>query len=544
MQIMNAAHLPDDPVALKELIVAFAANVAEQKIQIADQGILIEELTEQVRLLKALRFAKSSEMQEKPAQDEMQYSLFDEAEAFVDEAPEAEESAVVQVPAHSRKKKGRKAISLDLPREEVIIDVPEESKVCPCGCSKERIGEVVSEKLYIIPQRVCVKRFIRPKYACRHCEGTEDDGPTVCVAPMPPQFIERGIVTPGLLAYILANKFCDGLPFYRQSRMFDRFGVDISRSTMSSWALQAAERCEPLLELMREHMRAGSIINLDETPVQVLKEPGRKNTSKSFMWVARGGGKKPVILFRYEASRSGNVAKEIVGNFQGYLQTDGYAGYNSLGETEGITHVGCLVHVRRKFDQAMKAGSKNSKKGTAATVMNLIANIYKHEKQARVAELDPGAVLAMRNEKIRPIFEKIHALLMSSVNKVPPKGLLGRAITYALGQWRQVEAYMDNPQLTPDNNIVENAIRPFAIGRKNWLFSGSPRGARASATMYSLVETASANGWNPIDYLCQTFEGLATAKSPEDVKALLPWNMSKSESAEAGIAGAGAKRKV
>lgn len=503
---MNAAHLPNDSAALKELIAALAADVAERDSQLADKDALIEELTEQVRLLKALRFAKSSEMQEKPAQNEVQYSLFDEAEAVVEEASEAEEPEVVQVPAHSRKKKGRKAISPDLPREEVVIDVPEERKACPCGCTKERIGEVVSEKLYIIPQRVVVKRFIRPKYACRRCEGTEDDGPTVCVAPMPPQFIERGIVTPGLLAYILANKFCDGLPFYRQSRMFDRFGVDISRSTMSSWALQAAERCKPLLDLMYERMRESEIINLDETSVQVLKESGRKNTTKSYMWVARGDGKKPVVLFRYEPSRSGDVAREIVGDFQGYLQTDGYAGYNFLGEAEGITHVGCLVHVRRKFDQAMKAGSKKSKKGTTATVINLIANIYRHEKQAREANLGPEAVLAMREEKIRPIFVKIHELLVASVTKVPPKSLLGKAITYALGQWRRVEAYLDNPHLTPDNNVVENAIRPFAIGRKNWLFSGSPREARASATLYSLVETASANGWNPIEYLCQAFE--------------------------------------
>jgi transposase len=333
---MNAAHLPDDPAALKELIAALAADVAERDSQLADKNAIIEELTEQVRLLKALRFAKSSEMKEKPAPNEVQYSLFDEAEAVVEETPEAEEPEVVQVPAHCRKKKGRKAISPDLPREEIVIDVPEDRKACPCGYTKERIGEVVSEKLYVIPQRVMVKRFIRPKYACRHCGGTKDDGPTVYVAPMPPQFIERGIVTPGLLAYILANKFCDGLPFYRQSRMFDRFGVDISRSTMSSWALQAAERCEPLLDLMHGHMRAGEIINLDETPVQVLKEPGRKNTSKSYMWVARGGGEKPVVLFRYEPSRSGDVAKEIVGDFQGYLQTDGYAGYNFLGEAPSI----------------------------------------------------------------------------------------------------------------------------------------------------------------------------------------------------------------
>ena len=213
-----------------------------------------------------------------------------------------------------------------------------------------RIGEVVSEKLDVIPQRIRVLRYIRPKYACRNCEGTEDDGPTVKIAPTPPQLIKQGIVTPGLLAYILVNKFCDGLPFYRQNRMFDRLGVDISRSTMSHWALQAAEKCEPLIELYLARLRQGAIINMDETPVQVLNEPGRKNTAKSFMWVARGGPDgKPVVLFRYDPSRSGSVAEEFVDNFQGFLQTDGYIGYQALGDTDNITHVGCLAHARRKF---------------------------------------------------------------------------------------------------------------------------------------------------------------------------------------------------
>lgn len=549
---MNATPLPDDIATLKRIIadqnVVIAeresviaeresviadheAVVANYKSVIADHEQLVAQLQEQVRLLKAWRFAASSEKAKGP-QGEDQYWLFDEAERVAMQAEAASESdeeepETTEVAGHSRRKKGRRPISKAYPRVEVVHDIPEEDKVCPCGCALSRIGEEVSEKLDIVPQKIQVIRHIRPKYACRACEGVEDDGPTVKTAPMPLQLIPQGIVSPGLLAYILVNKFADGLPFYRQTIMFDRLGVDISRATMSGWALRAAEACQPLVELLHEQIRSGPIINLDETTVQVLKEPGRKNTSKSYMWVARGGDiKRPSVLFHYDPGRGGKVAKEIVGNFRGFLQTDGYAGYNALGEREGIQHVGCLAHVRRKFHDVTKAGGKK-KSGTAQTVLDLIGKLYKLEKQAREQKLDPEAVHAMRQERVRPIMDKIKALLDARVKTTPPKGLLGRAISYALGQWERVMVYLEDGRLQPDNNAAENAIRPFAVGRKNWLFSGSPRGAKASAAIYSLIETAKACGLNPFEYLLQVFERLPYACSQDDLKALLPQGMSK-----------------
>ena len=295
---------------------------------------------------------------------------------------------------------------------------------------------------------------------------------------------------------------------------------------MCGWALRAAEACRPLIELLHEEIRSGPIINLDETTVQVLKEPGRKNTSKSFMWLARGGSfESPSILFQYSASRSGKVAEELVGNFQGYLQTDGYAGYNALGEREGIVHVGCMAHVRRKFMDVLKASSKKSKGGTAQAVVDLIGKLYHLEKQARNAGLDHGRVRAMRQEQARPIMENIKALVVEREKTTPPKSLLGKALAYALGQWDRVEAYLEDGRLQPDNNLAENAIRPFAVWRKNWMFSGSPAGASASAAIYSLVETAKANGLEPLRYLNFVFERIPLAKCHEDLRALLPQHL-------------------
>lgn len=536
---MSDASLPNDPAALQALVLALQeevvaqnATITEYKATVADLSGTVEDLTEQVRLLRAMYFAKRSEQQAGPTRQETQYSLFDEAE-FAAEIPDSDAPGMETTPvaAHVRAKRGRRPIPAEYPREEVVHDIPEEAKVCACGAALTRIGEVVSEKLDVIPQQVRVIRHIRPKYSCRGCEGTEDDGPTVRIAPMPPQLIEQGIVTSGLLAYILVNKFCDGLPFYRQSRMFDRLGVDIARATMSNWALLAAGACEPLLDRLHAALLAGDIINMDETPLQVLKEPGRKNTTKSYMWVTRGGTEKcPVVLFRYAPSRAGEVAEKIIGDFKGFLQTDGYAGYNALGDREGITHLGCLVHVRRKFVEVLKAGSKQ-KKGVASTVVDLIGRLYHLESQARKQELDPDAILAMRRERVAPILDKIKAHMQAASLNTPPKGLLGRAVSYGLGQWSRIEVYLQDARLRPDNNAAENAIRPFAVGRKAWLFSGSPRGAHASAAIYSLIETAKANDLNPYDYLLHVFDALPTVSCEEDLDALLPWALSKNKAA-------------
>ena len=266
---MDVNSLPNDPAVLKAIL--------------ADKAGYISQLEEQVRLLKAILHLAKSERQAKPTTKEVQYSLFDEAEAVAGGQLEAAE---ITVTTHARKKTGRRPIPQEFPRVEVVHDIPEAQKVCACGCQLTRIGEEVSEKLDFVPAQIQVVRHIRPKYACRACEGVEGDGPTVKNAPMPPQLIPQGLATPGLLAYVLASKFVDGLPFYRQERMFERLGLDISRATMCGWALRVAQACQPLIELLHEQIRSGPILNLDETIVQVLGEPGRANTSPSYVWLA------------------------------------------------------------------------------------------------------------------------------------------------------------------------------------------------------------------------------------------------------------------
>jgi transposase len=513
---MNTSVLPNDLEELKEL-------VASLETRLVEQDSFIEVLQEQVRLLKAMQFAKSSEQQTKPAKNEDQYYLFDEAELVVSKDVSVEPEQF-EVPSRTHAKRGRKPISAAIPRVDVVHDIPEEEKACPCGCTLTKIGEEVSEKLDIIPQKVQVIRHIRPKYACKGCEGTASEGksPTVKTAPMPPQLIKQGIVTPGLLAYILVNKFCDGLPFYRQTNMFARLGIDISRSTMSNWAMLAAKVCSPLQDAMCSRLHQSDIINMDETTVQVLGEQDRKNTSKSYMWVCRGGSSDaPVVLFRYSPSRAGEVATQMLGDFKGYLQVDGYAGYNALGARDDITRVGCLAHVRRKFMDVLKAGS-NKKKGVASRAVALIKNIYKLESTAQKKKLSSDAIQALREEKVTLLFAKLKELCTNAVLRTPPKSLLGIAISYAMKQLPYVENYLKNSRLTPDNNTAENAIRPFAVGRKNWLFSGSPSGAHASAFLYSLVESAKAADLNPYEYLLHVFEKMPNATTPDDIEKLLP----------------------
>jgi len=506
--------LPDDPATLKGLLADMAASQADQQQQIA-------QLEQRIRLLNLIIYGSRSEKKPHTGQSQ-QFSLFDEAEQTVEEQkPQTFEEACA--PVHTRGKRGRRPIPADLPRVEVVHDLPETEKTCPCGALLVRIGEEVSEKLDIVPATIRVIRHIRPKYACRNCEGVDDDGPTVKTAPMPPQIIPQGIVTPGLLAHVAIAKYADALPLYRQEDQFMRLGLDISRGTLASWMIRVAKACEPLIDMIIAEIRSGPIVNMDETTVQVMHEPDRANTAKSYMWVARGGTPgKPVVLFRYHPTRAGAVAEEILGDFKGYLQTDGYGGYEALGEREGLRHLGCLAHVRRKFVEVEKTAGKKAKGGTAHAALDLIGKLYGVEHQAEKQKLDPEQIKILRAEKSRPILDKLKALLDARVVTTPPKSVLGRAIGYALKQWRRLVVYLEDGRLRPDNNLAENAIRPFAVGRKNWLFSGHPRGADASATIYSLIETAKANGLEPYRYLRHLFEHLPAVTSDAQRKALLP----------------------
>ena len=515
--VSKRSTLPDTVEALKEI-----AHRYEVENNI---------LREQVRLLRAQLFGRKTEKM-RSVQDSNQALLFDEAEAY-----SSDEEAVkdeIEIKGHTRKKRGRKPLPADLPRVDVIHDLKEEEKVCACGCMKSRIGEEVSEQLDIIPAKIRVIRNIRYKYVCKRCEGVEAEEPAVKIAPAPKQMIPKSIATSGLLAHVLTAKFVDALPFYRQEKQFARLGVEIPRSTMCGWAMKVAERSMPLLEFLRSDILSGPLINIDETTTQVMQEPGRSNTTRSYMWVFRGGDPEaPALVYQYHPTRSGSVASDFLKGYQGYVQTDGYSGYDFLDHKPGVIHVGCWVHVRRNFVDIVKSTPKGKslkgKKSRAEEALEYIRRIYAIEKSANLQQLSYEAIYEERQKNAKPILEEFHAWLITTSAKTPPQGLLGKAVSYTLNQWERLIKYLDDGRLRPDNNSVENAIRPFVVGRKNWLFSGRPEGASASSTLYSLIETAKANDLEPYLYLRYLFEKLPHAESDNDYIALLPYNIEKAD---------------
>lgn len=477
-----------------------------------------ERLSERLALLLSQLYRRSSE--KLSADERLQMRLFDEVEVS-QELPPAAEEAGIAVPEHVRARPQRRPLPEVLPRVDVLVDIPEDQKVCGCGEPLVRIGEETSEKLDLIPPKVQVIRTIRPKYACHHCEGSGDEEkPAVRIAPMPKAIIDKGIATSGLLAYISTAKFCDALPLYRQEKQFSRIGVDLSRQTMADWMIRAAEACEPILRILRGRARAGPVLQMDETTVQVLEEPGRKNTTKSFMWVLHGGRVgQQVILYHYAPTRSAEVAAELLGDYQGWVQTDGYEAYDKVCSRSGVRHVGCWAHARRMFSDAKKASSKS---GSADEALALIAKLYAVEAD-RATIPDGPQFAAHRQAQVGPLLDRLRSWLERKRDQVLPSSALGEAVSYTLGQWPKLIRYLEDAALAPDTNACERAIRPFVVGRKNWLFSGSPRGAAASAALYTLIETAKINGLEPYAYLRRLFEGLPTATTPDQFLDLAPF---------------------
>ena len=524
--ISPPSTLPDDPVELKKIIAQISAQCDQYESRCKQYESENELLREQMRKLFDRLFGRKSE---KLFGGSPQLLLFDMPEIDPEAEPEVEDK--VEIEAYSRKKAGRKPLPENLPRVEIVHDISEDEKVCSCGASLERIGQEVSEKLDIIPAIIRVIRHIRPKYGCRCCEGVKDDGPTIKIAPVPPQIIPKGIASAGLLAHILTAKFADALPFYRQEKQFARLGVEIGRATMCNWAMKAAQACRPLLGLLCQDIRSGPLINIDETTVQVLAEPGRSPTTKSYMWIFRGGDpQRASLIYRYAPTRSGAVASSFIKGYEGVVQTDGYVGYDFLDADESIVHLGCWAHVRRKFMDAAKAGSSKSKKSTSVDVaLGYIRKLYGIEKRAKVRKLNIDQLVALRQQEAKPLLEKFRKWLEKKSFHVVPKSLLGKAVSYSLDQWPRLVGYLELGYATPDNNLAENAIRPFVVGRKNWLFAGTPEGAEASAAIYSLIESAKGNGLDTYTYLRYLFENLPCARSEEDYRKLLPQQLNDDE---------------
>ena len=489
-----------------------------------------ELLREQIALLRYQKFGKKSERQTEDAGPDQQL-LFPLEENEEPKEESEEQNETITIKEHERKKKGRKPLPEDLPRNIIIHDIPESQKQCNCGNKLEVIGEEVIEKLEVIPAVFFVNRHVRPKYACKHCEGLEDEGQTVKIAPPVPQIIPKSYASSSLLAHILVSKYCDALPFYRQEQMFKRAGLDLGRGNMSRWAMQISDRIKPMISRLEKFIKSGPLINLDETRVQVLKELDKDPASQSFMWVGRGGGfKNPAIFFKYSPRRNIETAKSFLGNYQGCVQTDGYQAYNYLDKKPGVIHAGCWVHARRKFKEVTNVSLKNKNKKSkkemlANAALGYIRKLYDVERKAKLNNLAGEELLLERREKSLPILKEFKEWLCKYQPRVPKELLLGKAINYTLNQWHRLEQFITCSAVGLDNNLVENAIRPFAVGRKNWIFSNSVDGANASAAIYSLIETAKANGINPFWYLHYLFEKIPQIKNESEYDHLMPYEI-------------------
>jgi len=502
---------------------ALEARLRHERNERIDQQNKALEYFEELQLLRRRLFGRSAERLSE--EDRRQLWLFNEAELILSSAPQPPRERV-PVRAHTRMKRPRRALPAELPRVETLHDIPPEEKTCGCGNSLVRIGEESCEKLEVVPPQIRVRRHVRPKYACKACEGSGDEGkPAVRIAPAVAQLLPKSIASPALVAYMLVAKFCDALPFYRQEQAFGRLGIQISRQDMANWSMAVYRRVLPLLQLLREHIRSGPVVGIDETTLQVMGEPGRPNTSRSFMWVFRGGPPEALAVeYQYQPTRSGKVPLEYLQGFQGFIQTDGYEGYAELGRQPGIVHVGCWAHVRRKFFEA-KLVSKQA--GSAEEALASIDRLFAVERTLRAQELDCEEFVRLRREEVQPLLERLGSWLQARQAQVPPSTSLGKAIGYALDQWPKLQRYLDSPLLRPDNNACEQAIRPFVVGRKNWVIAGSPVGAAASAAWYTLIQTAKLNGVEPYLYLRYVLSRLPDSTDAEHYRPLLPWSVDK-----------------
>ncbi len=516
----KAPQLPDDLDALKALLIEKNNNI--EQIQTDKEKLKRENnrLQEQLNLAIARRYAASSE--KIPAD---QFRLFDEAEVEDDEADTLaqsnEEETSTVVAEHTRKKKtGRKALPASLNRVEKVYEITEQDRVCEHdGKPLKEIGEVVSEQLDIIPAKIQVIRHIRIKYAC-------ECGKCIKTAPLPKQPIPKSLASPGLLAHITVSKYQDAFPLYRQEQILQRIGVDIPRATLANWMIQSGNLIQPVINLLRDRLLSYDILHMDETTVQVLDEPNKKAQSKSYLWLQRGGPPdKPVILFDYDVGRSQSVPLRLLDGFTGTIQTDGYAGYNAVVNQNDLVHLGCWAHARRKFSEAVKAQGKgkNKKTGKAQRGLAFIQKLYKIEKELLNKTTDER--FNERQKQSQPVLDKLKTWLNESIVTVPPQSAVGKALHYLNNEWDKLIRYTNDGRYLMDNNLAENAIRPFVIGRKNWLFSQSVKGVKASANLYSLIETAKSNRLEPYAYLRVLFAKLSQATTVEEIESLLPGNI-------------------
>ncbi|WP_051090342.1 IS66 family transposase [Psychromonas ossibalaenae] len=486
---------------------------------ILDQTAQINELIEKFQLAQHKQFGQSSESH--APQD----IIFNEAELIIEtadcdidgECENKNDSASQSVTLKNKPK--RQKLPENLPRDVIIHDIDEAQKHCACcGSTLHKMGEERTEKLEFIPAKIKVIEHVRLKYSCRECERSNTQT-RIKIAPVPSSPIAKGMATSSLLSQVIISKYQYALPLYRQESMFQQVGISLSRQTLSDWIIKSSLLLKPLVERLQEVLLKQPVIHADETPLKVIKEE-RVNC---YMWVYCSGTDSPsagalpnIVLYDYQNSRAGACPVAYLGGYKGYLQVDGYAGYS---KTDAIL-VGCMAHARRKFKEVVQAQPKG-KTGKANWALNQIQKLYRIE--AVLKGKSPAEKRTVRREHSQPLLDKFKEWLDKSAEQVPPKSALGKAVSYSINQWPKLVQYINDGQLSIDNNRAERAIKPFVIGRKNWLFANTKNGAVASAILYSVIETAKANGLMPFNYLMHCLEQLSN--QPDEIDSLLPWNV-------------------
>lgn len=482
----------------------------------------VSNLTEMIMLLRKDKFGCSSE--KTPKNDiPGQLSLFNEAELEADASVPEPVKKVVNGYVRTNNKTKREELIKDLPVREVPCDLPEEEKICDqCGTPLKPLGkEVVREELEYIPAQLRILRYVRWTYECPRCKHT--DKRKIVKALVPTSLMNHSLASPSTVAQVMYEKYVNSVPLYRQEKDWEQLGISLSRATMANWIIRCAEDyLIPVTDRLRQLLLKRDIVHCDETPVQVLKERGKKPQTKSYMWLYRTGNdeRESIILYDYQPSRNGEHAVTFLKDFKGYVHSDGYRGYNKL---TGITRCGCWAHLRRKFVEAIPAKKAADAPLTAAEIGRDYCNqLFRIEESLK--GLSAEARYLQRQELEKPVLEAFWCWL----EKVwPLRGsALGKAVTYALNQKPYMENYLLDGRLSISNNAAENAIRPFTVGRKNWLFADTPKGAKASAAVYSLVETAKANGLNVytyLEYLLMYMPDSDWHNHPEDLDNLMPW---------------------
>jgi transposase len=493
---------------------------AERTAELAARERRIRILEEALRILQADRYGASREkLHVAPGQSE----LFNEAEAIVElnevlgaevnlkATPQRDEKSVAGT------KPGRKAIAAHLARVPIVYEVPESERQCACGSTLIEIGSEVSEQLDYVAPKIQVLQHVRKKYACPGCEQC------LKTATLPAQILPKTNAAPGMLAHLVTSKYVDALPLYRQEAIFERHGVSLPRATQAAWIIALAERIQPLINLMDERLRSSGYIRIDETPLQVINSE-KAASSQHWMWIrVSGAARERIILFDYDPSRGQEVAARLLEGTHGTIQSDGYGAYDQVATQYGLIHCGCIAHARRRFFEAIKALPKQEQKSATAAheAVCRIDELYKIERES--SALSDAERMAVRQEKALPLLESLHAWASELQRQTLPSGKLGEALAYLLKQWPKLIRYTQDGQVAIDTNLAENAIRPFALGRRNWLFADTVKGAKASASLYSLVQTARANELEPYAYLRRLFAQLPAAQRVEEFELLLPF---------------------